>query len=525
MIKPIARFKSPEMYRYADNGNKVIFYSGIYDARTFGAVMPNIFWGGWNVRDQNVAILPYVGCGYASTLYGGNICGYTCAYYKDFYKGDWGYVLPIENDNFVVALRGTQALAAIVDSNWNTKQLPGNVNFGSYYGIHNLVRKMPNNQYVFCFVNSYYERGELFLKFNEQFNMKHGSKVISNWCIPYIHWSSDMYILASSNGFNDTGRHILYLYDFNTERVTVLTDFKGGYVRITSIPSQLIDLDEQTWIYFIIQPRAQDSLFYRAVRINKNSFSAQREDWTVDYGGNSENSVVFLRNNDRRCGIDCWVMKDDEGNHYLNVLFISRDDYHANDAYYKIITFSIDFDNRKLTYVSHYNFNQQVCSFFPLTSRFNEICVLGMSSTFFLEFNFNESKWIDYIQPFRSFYVFTDSLGRLWAIDAGHRLYPIMKTVPDSVYLKLENPYVVYSGEAVDNNILIDVYNYRGERISVEGDLVILSDNMEFPDHSKIKHVVTSKEATTVVPVKIIGGGFYSVDFRITSLAEGQGGG
>jgi len=520
MIKPIAQMPTEiEPIRYADNGKKCILYGGIYNIEGYGAVMPNLFNGGLNIKNNEVTIWPFIGAAFATDKYGGPLCSYTMAVNKRYFEGKWGNYFAIDDETFVVIPNGTSHRIFKANKDWKVLA-KGNTTNGNYFGSNTVGVRLGSGDIVLIYTESSSDRSRLFCRFDSTLTQVHDFKISNNYSVGTLIDATDTYILAASCGLNHYGRHILYKYDPGSQTVTTLIDFTGAGKYATSIPSQMLGTNSSGF-YFVIQPKNTNSLYYRVVNVNKDSMTATREDWTADYGDKNESDVIYLNKSDRRQGIDCFVTKDNDGNHYLHVVFLSRYDFNADTPYYKIVSYRIDADNKKLVYVDHYDFGQVIHSYIPLTSSFENIAVLGVSSFFFMRFDHENQKWVVHSQAFRAKQAYIDSKGRLWTVDTSNNLRPMLRTVPDSVTIKLANPYVRYEGEPIDNTVLIDVTNYEGERIAVEGDLIILTDNLEFSDGSKVKHITTSTTDVTQVPIKVIGGGAYNIDFRITSLAGG----
>ena len=521
MIKPIAQLDtSIEMIRYADNGQKCILHGAIYNIDGFGAVMPNTFYGKLNVKNYEVTIWPFIGTAFATDQYGGSLCAYTMASNKKYYEGKWGNFFVEKENEFIIVPNGTSYRAFKANKDWKVLAR-SNTTSGNYYGTNTVAVRLSNGDIVLVYTESYYDRSRLFCRYDSTLTQIHDFKINNNYSIGALLDATDTYILAASCGLNTAGRHILYKYDPGSQAVTTLVDFNGASKNATSLPSQMIDIGDNKGIYFVIQPANTNALYYRAVVVDKNTLTATKEDWTADYGTKAESDVIYINNSDRRQGIDCFISKDGDGNYYLHVVFLSRYDYNAGIPYYKIVTYRIDFTNKKLVYLTHYSFNQIIHSYIPQVSSFESIAVLGVSSFFMMRFDYNSKEWVVYSQPFRARKVYIDSKGRLWAFDTSNNMRPMLRTVPDSVKIELANPYVRYKGEPIDNTILVEVTNYEGKRIAVEGDLILITDNLQFPDGSRVKHITTSETEVTQVPVKIVGGGGYDVDLKITALSGG----
>jgi len=297
-------------------------------------------------------------------------------------------------------------------------------------------------------------------------------------------------------------------------------DTKQLLANYKEVPSNIIE-NEDSIQYFIIQPANTNALKYRRVIFNKTTETATYEDWTADYGSLNESDVVVLNASERRFGNYCWITKhttSDSTKYYLHVIFVARTDYNVANSHYRLITYEIDFNNKKLIYKSHQEFNRRVFSLLPMKSDMTMMAFLTSTNLVVGIFNPGVEDWeLNTIQQVPRF-VFIDSLGRTWFVDSSFGLYPLVKTIPTVINIRLENSRPDVTNGPYTENLLIDAYNYLGERIEASVTVTFTCSNIEFTDGSKTKTITTSNTDTTSVPVKITGPGQLRAKVEISSV-------
>lgn len=523
-IKPIVKFPSAiERCVFFDGGDNIAFYGLRYDAKSFSAVMDNAFSLGVTVKRADVFLGMFSGSGYASSVYGGNLCGASSMIFENVYDVSVGHSL-VEEDGIVYALQGTYYRMVKTKTDIKTVLAKTADNYGNYYASQAGVAKLPDGSYILCITHSYYDKDYLFARYDSSLNRIHDFKVNTNYGTTRFLGVDGSNAYAMACGLNSYGRIIFYKYDSGVQAVTTLLDFNGAGKYMTCLPSQFIENPpayDGKKVALVFQPQSQTALYYRAIVFDTASQTATKEDWTVDYGDLTEADVINITNSDRRQGNIAWITKHtttDGDLWFVHLLFVSRNDYNDPASYYQLITYQIDWANKKLTYKSRYLFNQRVHSFLPLRSDYTAIMVLGASSTFSMSFNPTTAEWDSFTLDIAPQYVLYDSMGRLWLIDTSLNLYPLVRTAPAQVVIRLENPNVEVIDEPVDNNLLIDAYNYKGERVQASVTITFVSDNIEFADGTKSKTIQTSDTETTTVPVKITAGGFIDADVVFRAL-------
>ena len=523
-IKPIVNFP-PNIERtvFFDGSDNIAFYGLRYDAKSFSAVMDNAFYLGLTVKSAANFLGLFSGTGFASSVYGGNLCAASSFLLQNIYDTKLGHSL-LEDDGIVYALQGTSDEIIKIKSDLKTIIAKGNANYGNYYAAMSGIMKLPDGSYLLGINHNYYDRNYLFARYNPDLTRKHDFKISNNYSMSRLIGVFGGNAYACACGINSYGRLILYKYDSGTQAVTTLLDVNGAAKTMTCIPSQFVDSPPSysgKKVALILQPQAQNALYYRAIVLDANTQTATKEDWTVDYGSKTEADLINITNSERRQGNVCWITKHSTTNGdvwYLHALFVSRYDYNCPASYYQLITYQIDWANKKLVYKSNYSFNQRIHSYLPVRSDYTAAIVLGASSTFFINFNPTTGDWDTFTLDIPAKYVFFDSMGRLWLIDNNQSLYPLVRTAPAQVRIELENPDVEIVDQPVDNNLLVDAFNYRGERVKATVTITFVSENIEFADGTKSKTIQTSDTDTTKVPVKITAGGAIEADVTYKAL-------
>ena len=523
-IQPIVQFPpSIERTVFFDGGDTIAFYGLRYDAKSFSAVMDNAFRLGTAIKSANNYLGLFSGTGFASSIYGGNLCAASSFIFEDIYNVNVAHSI-VDEDGLVYALQGVSDRIIKVKTDLKTVLAKGNTNYGNYYASQAGIAKLPDGSYLLCITHSYYDKDYLFARFNPDLTQKHDFKVNTNYGTTRYLWLIGGNAFAMACGLNSYGRMILYKYDSGTQAVTTLLDFNGAGKTMTCLPTQYIENPpgyNGKKVALAFQPKAQNALYYRAIVFDTNALTATKEEWIVDYGQITEADVINITNSDRRQGNVAWITKHSTTNGdiwYVHLLFVSRYDYNCPASYYKLITYQIDWANKKLVYKSHYNFNQRIHSYLPVRNDYTATIVLGASSTFSMNFNPTTGEWNAFTLDIPPKYALFDSMGRLWLIDTSLNLYPLVRTAPAQVVIRLENPNIEVEDQPVDNNLLIDAFNYKGERVVATVKITFVSDNIEFADGSRSKTIQTSDTETTSVPVKITAGGYIDADVVFKAL-------
>lgn len=200
----------------------------------------------------------------------------------------------------------------------------------------------------------------------------------------------------------------------------------------------------------------------------------------------------------------------------------------------KTISFSINTSSpEQLTYQNVSDFPSLNC--LPIKNSSNNIEELAVIQPTQLSFYFYSpaNAWISSHQEPGTFSEFTlDSYGRRWGIEAPvlslytsiiehytamYRSYPvnlhlISQTLPRSTSVEFQNSAIVYSGQNINNNLLVNAYDHQGNRIEADIIVVIEGSNMQFTNGGGTEaSATTSANGDTVIPVTITGPGYVNV--------------
>ena len=510
-LKPLVTLPSSyENYTFIDLGENQVYNGAIYNAKTFFASMRNLIYVGTNFKSKNNTVVVQSGCVWASKVaYAGNLMASKWNIMPNPFSAQVGNTFVDEEniDEMYVFLNGV-AYPAVKVRNTGELSKRGSWSLGNNYTRNSVFVRLNDGNFVGIINESYYDRSRLFNKLNKNLDVVHDFKINSNYAEACFHYFDGNSVVASANGLNSYGRHILYKYDVSTGAISVLLDINGANKKATFLPSNMIDIGNGKYLYFIIQPANTNSFYYRAITFDSAAMTATKEDWTADYGDQTEADVVYLDASERRFGGKLWITEhtDQNGNttYYAHLLTMARSDYNPNVNNFRLYTWQLDLTNKKFIYKSHIEFNTKILSAAPMTIDMMEIFVNENTAASVLHFNPATAEWDRNVLTLNPRDFVSDILGRNWIFGMDWGLYPLIKTAPTEVRFWLEKERYEWKGEPIDTNILGEARNYEGNLISVTGTLYLISDYLEFPDGSREKEVTLSNEGVTSIPVKIV---------------------
>lgn len=109
-----------------------------------------------------------------------------------------------------------------------------------------------------------------------------------------------------------------------------------------------------------------------------------------------------------------------------------------------------------------------------------------------------------------------DQTGRLWVTARDGSLNVFSPTVSGTVTVTFQDPSVVYNGSVINTNILVNSYNFAGNRIVSPVTLQIDSNSCTFADGSLTKTVNTLTSGDLLVPIKINASGYIRIVANIS---------
>lgn len=510
-FKPLVILPSSyENYTFVDLGENQVYNGAIYNAKTFYANMPNLINWGTSFRSKNNAVVVQSGCVWASKVaWAGNLMASKWNIMPNPFSAEVGntFVDDENIDELYLFLNGVSYPAVKVKNDGQLLKR-GSWNLGNQYTRNSVFIKLNDGNFVGIINESYYDRTRLFVKVNKNLDTVHDFRINNNYAEACFHYFDGNSIIASSNGLNSYGRHILYKYDVSTGSVSVILDINGANKNGTYLPSNMIDIGNGKYLYFIIQPANTNSFYYRAITFDSAAMTATKEDWTADYGDKTEADVVYLDASERRFGGKLWVTVHTDSNnnkvYYAHLLTMARGDYNPNVKNFRLYTWQLDLTNKKFIYKYHIEFNTKILSAAPMTIDMTEVYVNENASASVLKFNPVTAEWRRQVLTLNPRDFISDILGRNWILGMDWGLYPLIKTAPTEVKFWLEKKVYKWKGKPIDTNILGEAVNYEGNFISVTGTLYLISDYLQFPDGSREKEVTLSADGVTSIPVKIV---------------------
>jgi hypothetical protein len=104
-----------------------------------------------------------------------------------------------------------------------------------------------------------------------------------------------------------------------------------------------------------------------------------------------------------------------------------------------------------------------------------------------------------------------DDLGRLWIVDTSGVVHLNSPTTSSDVIVTFQNPSLTYTGTTINTNLVVNSYNFAGERIASNVTLQLDTNSASFSGGVTTTSITTSTSADTLVPVAITGAGYIRV--------------
>ena len=376
------------------------------------------------------------------------------------------------------------------------------------YRNYGVATKVSDNEVVSLLQYSYGDRAYLFYRHrinDANISQIHDYRVYDSSCNCGFLFRTNvrLYAYRSNRYFR------IMSYEISNKSMSYLSQIDYGRYQ-TNIPSNEYE-PESTEI---------SKVFYVVRHDNTNSIVVYK--YTLDMGQNKvTTNTCTLNLNGETIELDCntqsftslaWISKLND-KYYLNFMVLTRYDYKPDVKYYKIYTFEIDSnDSTKLTLVAKQDVGARVGSVIFLNKDRTQIFAIGDDAFTFL---FTGTEWKRVILGLGQIkHALYDSYGRLWILNKNNEVYLELPTIPNSIRYIWEKEEYKWDGTDIDTYFKLSAYNYLNERVSVTGDLKILTNNAQFDDGSRVKTVTTSATDDIKVNVKITGKGRVRVVFQ-----------
>ena len=205
-------------------------------------------------------------------------------------------------------------------------------------------------------------------------------------------------------------------------------------------------------------------------------------------------------------------IKELDGKKYLNVMaYSTRGEINAPE-FNKITTFLIDETNGDLIaqgYCDPFS-SKSIRGFVEMIDE-NLILVTNRIATKVLRFDTIKGQFVEIqIIDISNNAIGCDSKNNIWIIDSSNATHKFSVELPVDVQLSFEKDSIDYTGVNEDNNLILEAYNYKNERIAVRLELTIKGP-MTFEDGSKSMRISSSRTEKIKIPTVVKGSGIISV--------------
>jgi len=288
------------------------------------------------------------------------------------------------------------------------------------------------------------------------------------------------------------------------------------------LPTQLIPTgnpDEYKFYFLRIDSNTKTPIFKKGVvkLDGQTNPSFTYTQYTVNDATNSFNFGSILGTGTWYKIIDAIYHKDANGNEYV-IALVERRRFNSYDtsSFHGMLIFLID-DNQNTATLVDYVSGIQVISHIPYKLDLTEWIVHDKNTLDFISINFagqnTKITKSNIVSSVNITSVMIDSLGRIWYVDSTNdEIKIILPTSAVKSEIRLQNPTIEFNGQPIDTNLIVNLYDIHGNRISKTVNLTIVSNNAYFTSNqSKTITITTSAQQDTLVPITITSAGVLNV--------------
>ena len=372
-------------------------------------------------------------------------------------------------------------------------------NGAQYY---NGVSAKIGNDVISIIVETYYERVHLFYRDawdGTSLSNVHNEKVYFNYGTGGILWTTDSKVYAYCA--RDASRFSVYSYDMSSQAATELKYNDAG-VKHIRIPSQFISTDESVKQFYVPRTDGANKIGVELWSLDTDNGSVTNvQTCTINWG----DVTPTINVNDSRFALHSWITKDADGNLYLHLVTVCRNDYNPSDTKYGIYTFAINStDYTQLTCLGFTDFGRKIYGIVPLTLNNDKLIVNTAGETYTASFNGNDWTLLS-LGTGEAKAILYDTSGRLWIVNTSNNYKLLTPTIPLKPKMWFEPEETSYDGTTQTVKLYIDTFNMYGERIAVSGKLIVRFGDVEFEGGAKVKEITTSTTGPTEVDVYVTG--------------------
>jgi len=207
----------------------------------------------------------------------------------------------------------------------------------------------------------------------------------------------------------------------------------------------------------------------------------------------------------------------DGTNEYLLTFIEKRHNYTNTDntLFYGVILWLIDNTNNQLIMLD-YKEIPSLIRCIPYDNNMTEFICHSDNGLYYLSINYNGQSSSININQFLSGNidgVMIDEFNRIFISDESKRSIDIvLPSSPVKIEAYIENvDNIEFSGQPIDTNLIVNIYDFKGNRLSKNIKIDIIGSAVFSQNNSKTITITTDNTSDTIIPITITDAGFISI--------------